>query len=74
MAESRTNTSLTGKVFKPLTVTLPTALNITGLGRTKFYELLENGTIKSITVGRRRLINYASLEGLANGTEASIAD
>ncbi len=53
--------------LKPLTVTVPVALQITGLGRTKFYELLENGTIKSVNVGGRRLVNFASLEQLASG-------
>jgi len=53
--------------LKPLTVTIPVALNITGLGRTKFYQLLDDGTIESITIGRRRLVNYESLQALASG-------
>jgi excisionase family DNA binding protein len=50
--------------LKPLTVTVPVALYITGLGRTKLYQLLDDGTIKSVFIGRRRLINFASLEQL----------
>jgi excisionase family DNA binding protein len=57
---------------KPLAVTIPVALNITGIGRTKFYQLIKNGTIESIRIGRRRLINYASLERLASDTELSL--
>jgi excisionase family DNA binding protein len=53
--------------LKPLTVTIPVALNIIGLGRTKFYQLLDDGTIESITIGRRRLVNYESLQLLASG-------
>jgi excisionase family DNA binding protein len=64
MTDLSTITAGTGKPLKPLTVTVPVALHITGLGRTKFYQLLEDGTIKSITIGRRRLINFASLERL----------
>jgi excisionase family DNA binding protein len=52
----------------PLAVSIPVAPNITGIGRTKFYELVNNGTIESVKIGRRRLINYASLERLAGNT------
>jgi excisionase family DNA binding protein len=57
----------TRQPLKPLSVTVSVALRVTGLGRTKFYQLLENGTIQSVTIGRRRLVNYASLERLASG-------
>jgi excisionase family DNA binding protein len=50
---------------RPVTVTVPTALRLTGLGRTKFYELINEGRIKTVTVGRRRLVVYSSLEALA---------
>ncbi len=53
---------------KPLAVTISVALSITGIGRTKLYQLVNEGTIKSIKIGRRRLINYASLERLATDT------
>jgi hypothetical protein len=56
-----------GRPLKPLTVTVPVALHITGLGRTKFYQLLEDGTIASVVIGRRRFVNFASLERLATG-------
>lgn len=52
--------------LKPITVKIDDAMKISGLGRTKMYELIGNGTIKTITVGRRRLVIYASLEELAN--------
>jgi excisionase family DNA binding protein len=51
---------------KPLAVTVPIALNLTGIGRTKLYQLIDNGAVESIRIGRRRLINYASLERLVN--------
>ncbi len=46
----------------PITITVPVALKLSGLGRTKLYELLGRGEIDSLTVGTRRLINYASLK------------
>jgi excisionase family DNA binding protein len=59
-----------GRAIKPLTVTVAVALQITGLGRTKFYQLLADGTIESVNIGRRRLINFASLERLTAVREA----
>jgi excisionase family DNA binding protein len=35
-----------------------------GLGRTTVYELLRDGRLRSITIGRRRLICARSLEAL----------
>jgi hypothetical protein len=48
----------------PVTVTVPKALQISGLGRTKLYELLGAGKVKSTTIGTRRLIDFASLKAL----------
>lgn len=50
--------------LKPLTVTVPTALALTQLGRTKFYDLINAGKIKTVKIGSRTLVNYASLEAL----------
>lgn len=52
--------------LKPLTVTVETALKLSGLGRTKLYELINQEIIKTVTVGRRRLVVYASLEALVS--------
>ena len=52
-------------VLKPITVTVPTALAVTGLGRTKFYELVKQGRIRTIAIGRRTLVIFADLEKLA---------
>ena len=51
---------------KPLAVTVKEAEELIGIGHTKFYELIRTGIIKTFTVGRRRLVVYASLEELAN--------
>jgi excisionase family DNA binding protein len=50
---------------KPITVTIQVALSLTGLGRTTFYQLIKEGRVQTITVGRRRLVVFASLEALA---------
>jgi hypothetical protein len=48
--------------IEPVTVTVPVALHISGLGRTKLYELIARKEIESVTVGTRRLVVVASLK------------
>jgi hypothetical protein len=48
---------MTDIFLEPLTVTVPDALKLSGLGRTKFYELLKSGLIESTTIGTRRLVD-----------------
>ena len=50
--------------LKPLAVTVAQACELTGLGETTIYELLKNGTLRSVHVGKRRLIVYESVEEL----------
>jgi len=52
--------------LKPVTVTVETALKLSGLGRTKLYELIKQGKLKTINVGRRRLVVFSSLEEMAS--------
>jgi len=47
---------------KPLSVTVPTALALIGIGRTAFYKLVADKKIKTIKVGTRTLVLYSSLE------------
>ena len=58
--------------LKPIMVTVAMALAVTGLGRTKFYELVKEGLIRTRGIGRRTLVVYADLESLA-GDEAGSA-
>ena len=51
----------------PIAVTVPVALRLSGLGRTKLYELMAMGEIQSIKVGTRRLIDFASLKACLTG-------
>jgi len=46
-----------------LAVTVPEAARISGLGRTKLYELFHLGRVETALVGRRRLVLVESLEG-----------
>jgi excisionase family DNA binding protein len=47
--------------MEPLAVSVEEAERISGIGRTKLYELLTSGAIKSRKVGRRRLVIVWSL-------------
>ena len=49
---------------RPLTVTVETARKLSGLGHTKIWELIKDRKLATVSVGRRRLIIYASLEQL----------
>ncbi len=49
---------------KPLWISPKEASRLTSIGRTRLFELLADGTLASIKVGRKRLISYGSLETL----------
>jgi excisionase family DNA binding protein len=54
----------------PIAVTVPIALKLSGLGRTKLYELITSKQIRSVRVGARRLIDFASLKSFLTSREA----
>jgi hypothetical protein len=45
----------------PIAVTIPNALRLSGLGRTKLYELIAKREIQTARVGSRRLVLVESL-------------
>ena len=49
---------------KPVSTTIDDACRMTGLGRTKIYELIGEGKLRTKTIGRRRLVMYASIDSL----------
>lgn len=55
--------STSGHPFvEPLTVRIPIAIRMTGIGRSKLYELIQAGEIDSVKVGRCTLITVESLK------------
>ena len=44
-----------------LLLSIPETCEETNLGRTKVYELISEGQIETVKVGRRRLVPYDSL-------------
>jgi excisionase family DNA binding protein len=50
--------------YLPLTVRISAATRLTGLGRSKIYELIAAGDIETLKIGSATLIPFASLQGL----------
>lgn len=46
---------------EPLVVSVNEGCRLAGIGRTKFYELINDGKVKTVTIGRRRLVLIASI-------------
>ena len=52
-----------------ISCTIEQACEATGLGRTKLYMLMDQGVLKTVTVGRRRLVLMESLVALLKPDE-----
>ncbi|MEQ1498848.1 MAG: helix-turn-helix domain-containing protein [Novosphingobium sp.] len=46
----------------PIAVTIPDAVQATGMSRTSIYEALKRGDLSARKAGRRTLISFADLE------------
>lgn len=58
------------KKIEPLTVRISTAVRITGLSRSRIYELIQSGNLDTVKVGRATLIHYQSLKTLTASEKA----
>jgi excisionase family DNA binding protein len=54
----------------PIWVTVNDAIRLTSIKRTRLYELIGDGTLKSIRLGGKRLISYASITELGATKQA----
>lgn len=50
--------------MEPVTVTVAGARNALGIGTTKIYELIGDGRLQTVKIGRRRLIRADSIHAL----------
>ena len=50
--------------FEPITVRIPDACRMIGIGRSKLYELIDEGRVEVIKLGTVTLIPVASLKAL----------
>jgi excisionase family DNA binding protein len=58
--------------MKPLTIRVDDFCRLFGLGRTKTYELIAQGALKTIKIGRCTLITMASAEALIADTTTGV--
>jgi excisionase family DNA binding protein len=56
-------------VIEPLTVRISTAVQLTGISRSRLYELIQAGDLETVKVGRSTLIPYKSLKALTGGPQ-----
>ena len=52
------------KKIEPLTVRIATAVRITGLSRSRIYELIQSGDLETAKVGRATLVQFGSPKAL----------
>jgi excisionase family DNA binding protein len=48
--------------MEPITATVKTFCELSGLGKTKVHEMIADGTLEAVKVGARRLIVIASYQ------------
>lgn len=51
--------------FEPITVRISMAVKLTGISRSRLYQLIKDGNIETVKVGRSTLVHYRSLKKLA---------
>lgn len=56
--------TITPLPLEPLTVRIPVAVQLTGIGRSKLYQLIAAGEIETAKVGASTLVSVASLRQL----------
>jgi hypothetical protein len=60
-----------GSGVKPITVSVKTACDISGLGPTKVWQLIRDGRLDVVRLDKRTLIKFPSLERLLSPDPAS---
>ncbi|RIV80350.1 helix-turn-helix domain-containing protein [Pelagerythrobacter aerophilus] len=53
-----------GEALEPICVRIRTAVELTGIGRSTLYELINAGELETVKVGRSTFVIYASLKRL----------
>lgn len=62
MASSSDQTEPDRLVAEPISVRVPEAVRLTGLSRSKIYQLIGSGEIEAAKVGRSTVVLFASLK------------
>lgn len=53
--------------MEPVLCSIADAARMLGIGRTKAYELIEEGALATVSIGARRLVKVHSIKRLAVG-------
>ena len=64
MSEQKAGFSGADRTTDPLTVRVVTAVRLTGLSRSRLYELIQSGELATVKIGRTTLIPFKSLRSL----------
>ena len=56
--------------MEPISVKIPEAVRLTGLSRSRLYELMKSGDVEFAKVGSSTLILFESLRGFILGRSA----
>ena len=56
--------------LQPLLCSIPAAAASLGVSRSKTYELISEGRLLTVHIGRRRLVRVDSVRAVANGEAA----
>ena len=57
--------SVNAERSEPLLVTVQEARKLIGIGTTKLYELINEGRLEVVKIGRRTMVRFESLKRLA---------
>ncbi len=66
----QTHTTSDAASSEKLAVSTFRAAEIAGVGRTTIYEAITNGALKSVKIGKRRLIRLAALDAWLQAQES----
>jgi len=55
---------------RPVLLSIEKAAEALSIGRSKVYDLMGQGKLVTVTIGRRRLVRMDSVEALARGEAA----
>lgn len=53
--------------LEPLSVRIATAVQLTGISRSRIYELIQSGDLETVKIGRSTVIPFRSLKRLVDG-------
>ena len=53
----------------PLLVSVKEARRLIGVGNTRIYDLINDGSLETVRIGKRRMIRYSSLQRIAGSLD-----